>query len=1028
MDTASSNSGNSLNRVSAATPWPWWTALSCWVVLLLVLLFVVRLVVRMDAAGGTCFSAATPFIQWIVDSGRWLTMNAVHRASVLGWASFAVLTMLGVGGIVRKKRTGIRPALLLVAGGIAVLAQAFLFAGSRMRGCVLYAVMAILIAAWRFIPESLAPRSADGPDSDSARDWISPWTLPMEILLLGLILVGTILYRFYALNHLPPDFDGEMALCMAASTSRDGLLQINYGAPGMPWSPLGLFYFLFLYIFEGLFGTTLLAVRMISAVVGVLVIPIFYALLRRMAGVIAALIGAVLLAFSPIEIVWGRMDFFPLSYPSLFTLLICWTTWLAATTERWRYFICTVILMGLCYHVFPSGQTAFLIPVAVFAWYCLTDWQFVRRCRMKVATIPIGVGLWLLGLPLSGYLAEGVWRWQSPFTRNPGKTIWSLDIGTNDVGDRLAFVVERVWDNIVKFLESVFVENRWPYHTTPIHSIPGHPSVYLPGLVAILLAIGFIVILLHPRRKVAAFLLIWIFIAALPGILSTEAAARRLGTIFPALIAVSAITASRGFDVIQSLYGKSIGIVSRIAVPIIVLPFLAIIQGSLYFWQAPGPPPSVQMANAIRPYVAPGTLVVADIQSDYYTDSEVEYLLMNHLADMVPPCTWYYPAPGDWPALAVRPKTNPDAWYYRFTVLQKQVPELRSRNTWPVIVYIIQNIPTNQEKITLLRDIYPEAEVHYETPSNNHWYDFAMISVQYDLMQQVVRPSIEVKGFPQNLPLDPTGFLRDVVTSIKRNPNNETEGVALSAGLWIENQSWESFRLDDEDGASTIVMDGIPLESDTYRPLTDGVHRLVIEFSSSMNFPVRILSRSDRQAVYQPLSPARLVSPRLCEVPLLKPQAATSYPGFESLQELSSVEHGYSWDFALSPSGHSAAFGMFPDSWKILVFQPNGELLARWERPIQLEGKGKHYWFTFVGDDKIAVLDCPKVRVFDIKGEDLSEFALPIGTNDAQDIGANAAGDVFVTCSQQHLVFHYTIEGKEMERLTPPPNELREPW
>ena len=295
--------------------------MSCWTFFLLVLLFFVRLAVRMDSAGEACFPAAAPLIQWIVDSGRWLTMNAVHRASVLGWASFAVLTMLGVGGIVRKKRTGIRPALLLVAGGIAVLAQAFLFAGSRMRGCVLYAVMAILIAAWRFIPESLAPRSADGPDSDSARDWISPWTLPMEILLLGLILVGTILYRFYALNHLPADFDGEMALCMAASTSRDGLLQINYGAPGMPWSPLGLFYFLFLYIFEGLFGTTLLAVRMISAVVGVLVIPIFYALLRRMAGVTAALIGAALLAFSPIEIVWGRMDFFPLSYPSLFTLL-----------------------------------------------------------------------------------------------------------------------------------------------------------------------------------------------------------------------------------------------------------------------------------------------------------------------------------------------------------------------------------------------------------------------------------------------------------------------------------------------------------------------------------------------------------------------------------------------------------------------------------------------------------------------------------------------------------------------------------
>ncbi|MFH1741553.1 MAG: glycosyltransferase family 39 protein, partial [bacterium] len=305
MVAASPNQSDSPTRGQPPRAWPWWLISAYVAFLFMSLSAVIWGSLRADAAGEMCLASLTPLIQGIVQSGRWLSQDASQTVPALGWILFGLIGLLAVGGVVMRKRQGIRPALILAAGALAVLAQTACFSQIVLRGCVLYGAVAVLVLVWRVLPRSLGPgiseilkRNED--PGESSRKKVA--FLLFEAFCLVLITLGTILYRFYALNHLPADFDGEMALYMAVSTSIDGLLKVHFVNSGLFWSPLGLFYYLFLHISETLFGTTLLAVRFVPAIGGVLLIPLFYGLLRRLGGATAAIIGTAFLVFSPLEI------------------------------------------------------------------------------------------------------------------------------------------------------------------------------------------------------------------------------------------------------------------------------------------------------------------------------------------------------------------------------------------------------------------------------------------------------------------------------------------------------------------------------------------------------------------------------------------------------------------------------------------------------------------------------------------------------------------------------------------------------
>lgn len=1026
-------------RTSSSTPsWPWWLLTAYLLFLILSLLVVVWVSVRADEAGEMCLAGFAPLIQWIVESGRWLSRDPIHKGSILGWVLFAVISLPAAGGLITRKREGIRPALILAAGGLAVLGQTSLFTDLVWRGCALYGLAIVMIVLWRFLPRSLGPGLGDSRDSANDSDTRDNFSqkrttfLVLEALCLALITTGTILYYFYALNQLPADFEGEMSSYMAISTSIDGLLKVNYTVPGQ--HPLGLFYFLFLYAAERTCGTTLLAVRFVSAVVGVLLVNLFYGFLRRIGGVSVAIVGATLLAVNSVSITWGRQDFFPFSYPTLVVLALCWTTYLAVEMEKYRYFLLTALLMGATYHVFPSGQTGFLIPVGVATWHLLVTRGFARRCWWKMSAVALGVALWVMGLPISCYLATGTWRWLNPLALNRGKTLWSLPTGEADLFERVGFLAQEVWQNILGFTECLFIGNIWPVHQTIFYGIPGRPTTYISAAVAVLLVLGVVALVLSPRRKVSILLLCWIVVASLPGILSTQASARRLTTIFPALFAVAALTAAGGFNTIHFLFGRHIGAACRVIGTGTMVAVLFLLHGTFYFRQSPHSPPSVNMARAMRPYLKPGTLVVTDIQLTYYTSSELTYMMLDELNRGDDPAVYYLAKPSDWPALAIWPQPDFNPWYYKYTFLEKRVPALKSRTEWNGITYLIQDVPENQRKIEILKELYPGASVAEEHHTPEHpWYDFIALETNAEATKLLRKPVAMAIGEPERLPDDPQGwwdpvevrFLTATSTAVPEAPK-----VTLSAGLWVKEQSWESFRVVNGGKPADLRLDGRPLETDQMIPLTGGFHRIDIGLRPPWDFPLKLRSRTDEKKDYQTVPSERLAAPGVSEVAGLAAQGFVPYSGFHPPERVATVQKGFEADFAISPSGKTAMVGVFASDWRVQVFQSNGTKTAEWGHPIPVDVARRGCLIAFAGEERIVVVDWrwPMLLVYNLAGEIVTEIEVPPSVDVAYDIAANQEGEIFIASAANHCVLHLSLEGEELGRLTPPGHAGSQQW
>ncbi|RLB32827.1 MAG: hypothetical protein DRH12_19055, partial [Deltaproteobacteria bacterium] len=714
---------NKVQTTGRPVPWPWWLKAAYLLFLVLSVVGLLWICVRADNAGETCLSALTPFFRWVVKTGLWIVEYPVHKATRVGWCVAGLFGLIAVAGLIWKRLQGIRPALLFLAFAVASLGQTALFAGVAALGCYLYAAALLLLIVWRFLPEGLGPGLdrfllLEGTRAESKRGGSKELTkLFLEFLCLAAITWAAMIYYLYALNHLPDSFEGEMSIYMAVSTSLEGAAKMNFGAPGLPWAPLGLGYYLLLFITERTCGTTLLAARFVSALSGILLINLMYAFLRRIAGVTAAIVAVGLLAFNCVSIVWCRQDFFPFVYPSLVTVALCWTTYLAVEKRETVHFVLTALLMGATYHLFASGQTGFLIPVGFLTWHLLVTRGFARECWWKMSFVVAGVVLWVVGLPLCGLLATGEWHWVNPVSLNQGKTPWRLAIAEPGMLNRVLFIAQNIWKNTVEFLHSVNIANLWPVHQTVLRGIPFHTATYLSPVTAVLVWTGLVILLLTPRRKISSILIVWIVVASLPGILSTQAAARRLSTIFPALFAVAGFMAAGGFNNLGFLFGARFATALRVLIIGTVLPFLALLHGSYYFVQNVDSSPSVNMARALEPYMKPNTLVIADIRYEYYTIAEISYMMMDQLNRKDDPPAWYLPETGDWPGLAVWPKADFDAWYYRDTFLQDQVEKLKSKPVWDRITYIIQDVPENQRKIGYLRALYPDAEYTEEKHS-----------------------------------------------------------------------------------------------------------------------------------------------------------------------------------------------------------------------------------------------------------------------------------------------------------------------
>ncbi len=205
------------------------------------------------------------------------------------------------------------------------------------------------------------------PERRARPDWL------LEAFAVAVIVALAAVVRLFRLASLPFGLHGD-----EATTGIEGARILREGAIG-PYSglamgqPAGPLYLTALAV--RLLGHTVLAVRIVPALAGVLTVLALYVVMRRAFGVPTALVGATLLATMGWHIHYARIGF-PLETWPLCAVLTAGALMEAIRRADWRWWVGTGVLAGLSLYSY-NAATLFLAILGLFVG-CWVLWELPR--------------------------------------------------------------------------------------------------------------------------------------------------------------------------------------------------------------------------------------------------------------------------------------------------------------------------------------------------------------------------------------------------------------------------------------------------------------------------------------------------------------------------------------------------------------------------------------------------------------------------------------------------------------------------
>jgi hypothetical protein len=611
---------------------------------------------------------------WITRGGGVVATLAVFFGVLLWW----------------RRRAGVSRDFppVMVALGLALFGQLFLLRGWSTFGVIFYAE-AVMVVVVAHLMGRYAGNEPFGAQTARPPTYWEAGTL----LSIGLFAV---FFRYYALNRVLYYFEGELASYMAGATNLEGMLLANIGWGGS-WAPLGLLYYLPIWAMASVAGSTVLAVRLGSAVVGVLTLIAVYLVIRDVLGRTAALWSAALLAIDTLQVSWGRSDIHPHASTAWPGILLFGATVRALGTGATGWYVAVMLLMGLSWHQYPSGQFVVIVPVIAFAAHVFQNRGFLRASWRKGLLIVTGAGLWILGYPLASFLAIGETESILVYVSRLGpRVLGGSDnalYGGIQVRDLIVTISRNSWEIVL----GLFTEVPRIFHQTVVPNIDGLPLRSLPWFVVACAVVGFALCCL------------------LPAILSDEAWLKRASLLYVVLIIIAAIPLSIVTDGLsRNLSRKARWLGGGLLVAVFLL--WSSIWAHLWFSGRHfdyGVPAETVIIEGLDEHLEPDTLLIVSIWGDYI-DGELVYLLHDPLADRQP-MALYITDPRDdgWRTLLVDPREallsiNSKLWYWRWLGLGDEIPGIVKHRDWSRVVYLIEDRPGVKSDFEVLEDRCPD--------------------------------------------------------------------------------------------------------------------------------------------------------------------------------------------------------------------------------------------------------------------------------------------------------------------------------
>ncbi len=639
--------------------------------------------------------ALKPFVDLILPWGRLLEGSADLYLGYLQQGLLAFAALVAITPLFSRTRETLSSALFVLAALAAVHGEISL----ATRADSANSLLALAVFGVTLLLYFLVKR---GRDADATtRPPLAMW----EVLVFLLIFSLAVLTRFYALNYLFDYFEGEETPFTMAGNDLRAMTLANMGDEG-PWSPFGLIYFVIVYIPTKIFGTTLLAMRFGAAIPALIILALIYFFIRDLVGRGAALAAIMALAIDAKQISWARYEF-PHGSTALTAVLIVWLTHRSFHHRNILYPFLLAICMGLCFHQYPSGQTAVAIPW-LYLFYLLVfrreqSWGFYL---LRLPFLMLGSLLWYHGHSFAYYLAYG--RWTPPLLtgRFDSRVGWKAGGGEISILLKLEMMARMILNNARELYLSMIsaVQLSLP----PQDHVPGFGplttrTIFLMVPPFSLMALCYFV--RHLRWRQGALLLAWIVVASAPCLLSNQGYPRRAATVFPAFIALAGV----GYWLCREMLAKIWGRPWRFIAPIIEVPVACCLAlSSVHQWfgmsyMRIGEPGEMAAYRNIRDMLEPGTLVFFEYQ-DHYMPGRMTYLMLDALNDEKnKPVVWsvvnianpsYETAASNPREAAKRVK---DSIEYRWSNLHRQVPIIESYDNWRKLIYISERTPNSKQ-------------------------------------------------------------------------------------------------------------------------------------------------------------------------------------------------------------------------------------------------------------------------------------------------------------------------------------------
>lgn len=875
-----------------------------------------------DARQARILSLFDPIFLWLRTSGAnstdWLEnhpFQVVGLITVLGAAAIGLIAISREG----RKGSGLLAwlAFLCVTWGQVLVLEDYLWLGGGLYAAA--ALLAFALGLWRPMAKlpGFPPFPPDAPALPADGAWRPSWR--SECGLLAAIIVLALITRVWALTEQSDFLDLEVVDSFVQAHTWHGFkgylrytfLSTNPGTAHIPVQ----------YVVFNLFGTSIFTLRMSAVLWGTAGVPLMYLLVRRIAGPAPAMASAVLMALAPDQLFWSRSEngfFSPVPVLALGTVNV--GLWMAQRFSPAAVAL-AALLMPLSRTVYTTCLAMFLFPIGVAGHAALFARGLWKRLWYVVPLLAVGLVAWVFWLSfMMQALTGGAWRFVHPASIYGGSA-WTKQ---GDFANAGALELVRLQAaSIAEHMVRVAKDNA--YKTTNGFShwymraqVGDHPTVMHVALTALLvLGVFYLLAQIHDRRAFA--LLFWLVLALLPGVMSRDAAPRRMSMVFLVAQALAGIMCA----VLMRTTRESR---SRLAVRLtgaalaVAIAIVAVTNSVSHYRMPLQPVIFGDYLRVLRPVFETSNAFFLNLPiafRDYLVFGDAERFQRH-------PPAFQPVAPTDWLRVALVPRSDFSDAAYKLLLTEPEIAAARDAHTPERVSFIFFVDQTSQAQVDLVSALYPNAERLDYTSPRDHRHIVALTIAAADA-EALRRPALRVAGAA------PADVLRGVPLSRVEGAPLDGAQLSIDGGIRLEADGWYRVELQPNCPAATLQVTGQPPDGDGLVPMAAGVHPFTLSLASldACPLPLSLVMRSAETPAGAPIPAERFTAPSVATVPAALAPPVLAYPGYAPARPLAQLP-ARPIDFAIDGAGTLHVLLEQQQKYRIHKLTPEGAPAGEW--------------------------------------------------------------------------------------------------